>query len=275
MKAMVAPGLGRSILGWGVSARVTASSKNLLEWTLLGLPSGFRVLQRPSSGPLFNVRAVGGHIEVTEGDRLVFRGRSRRALGLAVEACFETLASTHSGKFAFLHAGGVGIEGRAILFPGRSHAGKSTLVTAFLKRGASYLSDDMVPIDGELRAHPFPRPIGLRPTSGGVSKRTPLKKLGAKPADRALPIALVWCGVYDPLAPGPTFERRRGVAAFAELFAHAPGAQIRPEVIVPILSGMARRVPVFSGVRGDAEAIVDAVLTRLRGLVNGRLRSGS
>ncbi len=275
MKATASSRLGRSVLGWGVSARVTASSEKLLRRTLLGLPSGFRVWQRLSSGPLFSVRAVGANIEVTAGDRLVFLGPSRTALGLAVEAWFETLASTCSGKFAFLHAGGVEIEGKAILFPGRSHAGKSTLVTAFLKRGASYLSDDMVPIDGELRAHPFPRPIGLRPKTGGVSKRTPFKKLGAKPADRALPIALVWCGVYDPLATGPTFERRRGAAAFAELFAHAPGAQIRPEVIVPILSGVARRVPVFSGVRGDADAFVDAVLTGLPGPAKGRLRPES
>ena len=43
-----------------------------------------------------------------------------------------------------LHAGGVVVDGSAILLPGASGAGKSTLTCALLQAGAGFLSDDLV-----------------------------------------------------------------------------------------------------------------------------------
>lgn len=253
----------RALRGWGVSARLAASGSELLQSALAGLPAGFRTSRSEGRGPWFRCRKKGTRLELLIGPEVRFAGRSTIAFQIAVADALETFASTHSERFAFLHAGGVAIDGRAILLPGRSHAGKSTLVAAFLKRGAAYLSDDMVPIDWRLHAHPFPRPLGIRSLAGGMPKRTPVASLGALSADRSLPIALVWCGSYDPLATRPAFKRRQGGEAFAELLAHAPGARIRPGVIVPILAKIAASVPVFRGVRGDADAMIDEILRRL------------
>lgn len=254
----------RSVRGWGVTATLVCDSAKLLELAIGALPKGFALSGASVPGPRFGLRAARGGIEFTQNEQVRFLGRSKRGLRAAVADAFETYASTHSRTFAFLHAGCVEVDGRVILLPGRSYAGKSTLVAAFLRRGAAYLSDDMVPIDRRLRAHPFPRPIGLRSEIGGAPRRTPIQKLGARPAEKPLPLALVWCGRYDPLATRPSFSRRPGLKAFAALLPHCPGAQIRPGVIVPILTGLARTVPVFAGGRGDADQMVDAVLKRLR-----------
>ena len=42
---------------------------------------------------------------------------------------------------SLLHAAAVAWQGRAIVIPGHSHAGKSTLTAALLRAGAGYLSD--------------------------------------------------------------------------------------------------------------------------------------
>ena len=253
-----------SVAGWGVSARLSASREVLLRSALRGVPPGFRTSRRPLSGPLLPFRTSAGAILTTLEGRAIRLGVSRKQVTAYVESRLESLASTHSPRFAFLHAGCVEIDGHAIVLPGRSCAGKSTLVAEFVKRGARYLSDDLVPIDARLRAHPFPRPIGIRPVQGGAATKASLTSLGLEPATRPRPIAFIWCGSFEPLVGISSFAPQSAAQAFAALLAHAPGAQVRPEVIVPILAGIARTVPVFVGVRGEASEIVDAIRARLK-----------
>jgi hypothetical protein len=61
-----------------------------------------------------------------------------------------------------VHAGAVLWKGRALLLPGATHAGKSSLVAELLRRGATYFSDEYALIDAEGRVHPYPRPLLLR-----------------------------------------------------------------------------------------------------------------
>ena len=61
-----------------------------------------------------------------------------------------------------VHAGAVLWGERALLLPGVTHAGKSSLVAELLRRGATYFSDEYALIDSEGRVHPYPRPLLLR-----------------------------------------------------------------------------------------------------------------
>jgi hypothetical protein len=67
-------------------------------------------------------------------------------------------------RFA-VHAGGVALGGRAVLFPGASGAGKSTIALACVRAGWELLGDDLVLLrendDGRLRVHAFPDEIDL------------------------------------------------------------------------------------------------------------------
>lgn len=65
-----------------------------------------------------------------------------------------------------LHAGGVQWGEQGILLPGRSGAGKSTVVAALVEAGFDYHSDEVVVlIEGGDTMLPYPRPISLRPGS--------------------------------------------------------------------------------------------------------------
>jgi hypothetical protein len=61
-----------------------------------------------------------------------------------------------------VHAGAVLLRDRALLLPGATHAGKSSLVAELLRRGATYFSDEYALIDAEGRVHPYPRPLLIR-----------------------------------------------------------------------------------------------------------------
>lgn len=63
----------------------------------------------------------------------------------------------------FVHAGVVAIDGRAVVLPGLSRAGKSTLVLAMLHAGATLLSDELLAYDpATRRLLPFPRAVKVR-----------------------------------------------------------------------------------------------------------------
>ena len=62
----------------------------------------------------------------------------------------------------FVHAAVVVWRGRALVLPGLSRAGKSTLALALLLEGARYLSDELLCYTRAGRAEPLPRALKLR-----------------------------------------------------------------------------------------------------------------
>lgn len=105
----------------------------------------------------------------------------------------------------FVHAGVVAWDERAIVLPGVSRAGKSTLVLALLAAGARFLSDELLVWDaanGVARA--FPRAPKLRDecvayfpalldacAGEGEGRFVPIEALGSTVVESAVPIAIV------------------------------------------------------------------------------------
>lgn len=70
----------------------------------------------------------------------------QRRLGLLLVGQVAVFLLHQSGQPS-LHASAVVTEGRTIVFLGPKGSGKSTLAAAFLRRGASLLTDDVLPIE--------------------------------------------------------------------------------------------------------------------------------
>ena len=123
----------------------------------------------------------------------------------------ELLTAFRAQDCLFVHAGVVGWQGRAILIPGRSMTGKTTLVKALVEAGATYYSDEFAVLDKSGRVQPYPVPLSIRGNNGQSGCKTPVESLGGQAGVEPLPMGLVVVTEYQSkatwrprkLSPGP------------------------------------------------------------------------
>jgi hypothetical protein len=192
------------------------------------------------------------------GTNLVAEGRQLRDVGCALAAHAEPFVAERAPDHLFVHAGVVGWEGRAIVMPGASFAGKTTLVQAWLEAGATYYSDEFAVLDRAGRVHPFARPLSVRSDSTASTRRVPAAALGAECGTTPLPIGLILVTSYRA---GARWRPRRLTAAPAllALMRHTVAARGNPEHSMPILKQAVSGGIALSGLRGEARRLVPGV----------------
>src|SRR5262245_28549944 len=96
-----------------------------------------------------------------------------------IETELRKLVADLSKREIFVHAGVVEWRGRAIIIPGKTLSGKSSITAAFVRAGARYFSDEFALIDANGRVRPYPKPLSLR-LNGHTAKavETPVEALG-------------------------------------------------------------------------------------------------
>jgi len=205
-----------------------------------------------SDGARPSYRVFAGTILLGEVD-----GLTDVASALAAHA--ERFVAEHTPDYLFVHAGVVGWEGRAIVMPGSSFAGKTTLVQAWLEAGATYYSDEFAVFDRLGRVHPFARALEIRDDSRPLTGRVPAAALGAETGTTPLRVGLVLVTSYRT---GARWRPRRVTAAptLLALMRHTVAARGSPEHSMPILKAAASSGIAFSGPRGEARGLVSAVL---------------
>ena len=202
------------------------------------------------------------HTVVYAGANLVAEVRRLTDVGLALAAHAEPFVAEHAPNHLFVHAGVVGWEGGAIVMPGASFAGKTTLVQAWLEAGATYYSDEFAVLDRAGRVHPFARPLAIRDGAIGFTRRVPVAALGAETGTAPLPIRLVLVTSYQI---GARWRPRRLTAAPAllALMRHTVAARGNPAHSMPILKQAVSAGIALAGLRGEARPMVSAVLRRV------------
>jgi hypothetical protein len=157
----------------------------------------------------------------------------------------------------FVHAGVVGWRGQAILIPGRSFSGKTTLVAELVRAGATYYSDEYAVLDAQGRVHPYPRPLSVR-QNGKRVKRT-AQMLGGKSGTEPLAVGLVIVSRYKPGARWRPRALSAGEGALA-LIENTVSVQREPETVLETLRRAMPDAPVLKGVHGDARQVVDHIV---------------
>ena len=72
-----------------------------------------------------------------------------------LDAQMRLFIAANARDWLFVHAGVVAHGGRALVAPGDSFSGKTTLVRALLAAGATYYSDEYAVLDEAGRVHPY------------------------------------------------------------------------------------------------------------------------
>jgi hypothetical protein len=258
---------GTAVEAYGLRLGVRTNAAAVLDRVEAHLPPGWRPSRSSLVDQMFSVWVD----PRTEGEARPFRvyaGRRRRArtpdLGQAL-AVLESEIRQSVAAFAvrrtFVHAGVVGWRGRAIVVPGRSRSGKTTLVAELVKAGAEYLSDEFAVLDARGRVHPFPKPLSIRGPGGcdlhAQSRRA--EDLGGTCATRPLPVGLVVLAEHRPGASWRP-DRLSPGRAVLEMLAHTVPARLRPEASLRSLERTVARAVVWKGERGEARELVPRLL---------------
>ncbi len=243
----------------GVTIGVRATDGRVLERLRRAVPSGARPSRRLRMDYLYSV-VVGSLDAAARPHRfhLVYSELKKLMRTLDLEQVVEALEhnmtpekGARSRKWVFVHAGVVACRGRALPMPGRSSAGKTTLVEALVRAGAVYYCDQYAVLDLLGRVHPHPRPLSRR--AAGEFKGRPVAPaaLGGELGDGPLEVAAV---VFTPVREGEKPRWRalspgQGVLGLTE---NAVAARTRTEVVWPVVHRLAKGAALLEGVRGEA-----------------------
>jgi hypothetical protein len=197
------------------------------------------------------------HLLYADAARLA-RTHDRGEVLQSFETDAEWSVAARAPRLIFVHAGVVGWRGRAILIPGRSGSGKTRLVEALVRSGATYYSDEYAVLDSRGRIHPFARPLNRRRGEGGVERIAPAE-LGGRAGTAPLEAGLILATRYER---GAQWRPRRlsGGRAMIELLAHTLPARVRPAQSLAAIARVTRSAPALKGRRGEAEALARALL---------------
>jgi len=201
----------------------------------------------------------------------VYVGEDRRVRTRDLGHAFAVLESelrqslaARAPRRTFVHAGVVGWRGRAIVVPGRSRSGKTTLVAELVRAGASYLSDEFAILDARGRVHPFAKPLSVR-GAGGCDRhvsRPSAADLGGHTGTRPLPVGLVVLATHRAGAEWQPRTLTPGEAVL-EMLAHTVPARLRPAASLVALERVAAGALVVKGDRDEARELVPRLLDRL------------
>jgi hypothetical protein len=150
-------------------------------------------------------------------------------------------------------------EGTAILIPGSSFSGKTTLVKYLVQAGARYYSDEYAVLDGRGWVHPYPRSLRVRSHDSASSEKIPIEELGGETGSKPLPVNLI---VTTTFKGGATWRPRKLSAGkgVLELLSHTVNARRRPDLALTTLPKVAANATILKGVRGEADRTAAAIL---------------
>jgi hypothetical protein len=257
---------GLSLESYGVRVGVRLRDASDEERVLAHLPPGWRQASSPVVSALYSVWLPAPSPSRIKRLSLVYENAVRIARTAHPEEALDALGSAlrlHVAERAtgriFVHAGVVAWRGRAIVIPGRSRSGKSRLVDALVRAGATYYSDEYAVLDGSGRVHPFPAPLKLR-IEAAAGGREVIESVRAEAVDRPpLRAGLIAVTRYEPRARWRPRRLSAGQGVLALLDNTVP-ARRRPSQSLRALEAAIRSAMVVRGPRGEAISIAERLL---------------
>lgn len=197
---------------------------------------------------------------------LLYRGAARLARTMNSEELLDVFdadvrlsVAELARRRVFVHAGVVGWRGSAILLPGPTHSGKSTLVAELVRAGATYYSDEYAVLDAYGRVYPFADKLSLRQSNGQRPHRITAEELGGVTGTVPLPVGLI---VVTKFRAGTRWRPRTlspGNAILSLLINTVP-ARRKPRTVLAALRAAVAHARLVKGARDDASSVIEYLL---------------
>ena len=255
--------LTRCLAAYGVSFAIRADSEFLLRRMESHLPPSSTGAPAREGQRVYSIAADDGAstpgYSLRADDEVICRQADLATVLEGLETHVQLHVAEMSPDHVFLHSGVIAWEDGAILLPGRTYSGKSTLVAELVRHGAGYYSDEYAVLDRSGQVHAYPRPIGLRHSGehGVVRERVeqPAPLAGYPP----LPVRAVFLCRFKAGFGWNAMRMPPGEAAVA-LVSHVVSARRDPARMLACLTQVVTLAPVFVAERGDAADAVAHIL---------------
>lgn len=176
----------------------------------------------------------------------------------------------------FLHAGVVAWKGQAIVIPGSSFSGKTSLVAALIKKGALYYSDEYAVLDENGLVHPFPKKLSLRGIIDDFKQVDyTAESLGGNVGYEPLPVGMILITKYESDIDSTTTAE---MAFDSQLLSDGQGMleiitqtipiRTNPKFVLKVLNKVVSRARIFKIKRGEAEKFADLLIDYLENSSN-------
>ena len=258
---------GLTLSTFGVRAGVRVNVLGVLPRVLPLLPPGWKKSHRVIVERLYSlVMAQGCERAGVRRLHVLYADSTRIARDAALNRVLETLetdlhryTAEATSDMTFLHAGVVGWQGSAIMFPGRSLSGKTTLVREMLRLGATYYSDEFAVVDSSGLVHPFARALGIREDSSYAQTKYSAEELGATSGVKPLPMGMAVICKYEAGAQWQPAPLSQGQGAL-ELLANSVAVRSQPDQTLRRLQKLVRHTVFIQGTRGEAHQAAASIL---------------
>lgn len=208
---------------------------------------------------VFSLRAKKSSYDLFENAELAIKTRSLRLALETFERQLKMYVAEMARQRVFVHAGAVGWQGKAIVIPGRSYSGKTTLVRELVRAGATYYSDEYAVLDMQGRLHPYPQPLAVRKEGSYVQRKQTVESLGGVTGHKPLPIGLVIVSKYREDARWRPLKLSAG-QGMLEMLDNTVPARRKPAVVLPVLQKAVAAATILKGERSEAAEIVKRIL---------------
>ncbi len=184
------------------------------------------------------------------------------------ESMVRVTVAEHAVSKVFIHAAVVGWKGKAIVIPGNSYSGKSTLVADLVRNGAEYYSDEYAVLDDRGYVHAFPRPIGIRGIEEAeLQTDVTVGSLGGVAGEKPLQVGMVLLTGYQANAQWEPeiLDPGRGVI---EMIPHTIPIRFNTKFALSVLNNVASSALVVKSKRHDSKKFSKILLNFFDNRIN-------
>ncbi len=257
------PNRGNTVTGriYGVDIELTGSNRRALRILQDALPAPWQEDREAQPTVSFGLSTTDGQSYELSRDNAIAMTDTADAVSVWFERMVRLQVALNAPDHVFIHAGVVAHDGRAIVIPGQSFSGKTSLVKALVEAGATYYSDEFAVLGEDGLAYPYAKPLGVR-TEGQPRAYTDPAELGGEVGVEPVPIGLVLLTHYRIGAQWEPVALSRSEAVL-ELLPHTFALHERPKQTLASLGHAVSGAVTLKGDRGGAAALAPTLLAQL------------
>lgn len=200
------------------------------------------------------------HCSLLYGERLVSQ---RLDIWNEFRRYFHLYVGATARNRTFLHAGVVGLDNLAVILPGSSSSGKSTLTKALLELGGVFYSDDLAALDESGLVHAYPKPLSIRTPNG--PRLTMPQDLGWSLDLPPLKVGMVAHLSFSSQIADPSWRTLSPAQACAQMIANCLSFRTETARDLACFKLLASQAIHLLGVRGEAAPAAALLESLLKG----------